>query len=154
MVDSQPLLMDTIKPKKPTPGIDYVGISVGVHCMNDKGQILLVRRSSKARDEHGAWDKIGGGTRHNEKLEDAAKREVLEETGCEPNVLTFLGFEEVFREHEGKKTHWICMLYKCVLDAAKVNVNIPEADAFGWYDLEDLPHPLHSQFLIQLKHLK
>lgn len=139
---------------KPIPGIDYVGISVGVHCLNKKGEILLVRRSAKARDEHGAWDKIGGGTKHNEALIDAAKREVLEETGCEATNLQFLGFQEVFREHEGAKTHWICMLYKCEIDPEKVSVKIPEADAFGWYPLNALPSPLHSQFLKQLEYLK
>lgn len=139
---------------KPIPGIDYVGISVGVHCLNDKGEILLVRRSTKARDEHGAWDKIGGGTKHNESLVDAAKREVLEETGCEAKNLQFLGFQEVFREHNGLKTHWICMLYKCEIDPEKVDVKIPEADEFAWYSLDALPSPLHSQFLKQLEYLK
>ncbi|MFO0703501.1 MAG: NUDIX hydrolase [Patescibacteria group bacterium] len=142
-----------MKNNKPVPGVDYVGISVGVHCLNSKGEILLTKRSIKARDEHGAWDKIGGGTKHNEKLEDAARREVLEETGCEAKNLTFLGFEEVFREHQGKKTHWICMIYKCEIDHAKVCVNIPEADDFGWFSLDNLPTPLTSQFHKQLVHL-
>ncbi len=140
--------------QKPIPGIDYVGISVGVHCLNGKGEILLVRRSKLARDEHGAWDKIGGGTKHNEKLEDAAKREVLEETGCHAKDLKFLGFQEVFREHNGKKTHWICMLYSCQIDTEKVHIDIPEADIHGWFSLDHLPSPLHSQFLKQLEPLK
>ena len=148
------IFMNSHAAPRAIPGIDYVGLAVGVHCLNSEGKILLVRRSVKARDEHGTWDKIGGGVKHAETLRDAALREVFEETNCKAEHLTYLGFQEIFREHGDRKTHWICMLFSCIINPADVVVNIPEADAHGWFDLEDLPTPLHSQFLHQLAYLK
>jgi 8-oxo-dGTP diphosphatase len=127
-------------------GIDFVGIGVAFFCHDGKGNFLLHKRSGKCRDEHGRWDVGGGGLRVGERLEDVLKREVHEEYGVEPLGHEFLGFEEVFREHEGKTTHWLSFRFKVLVDReAAINGEPEMIDEIGWFSLDNLPSPLHSQ---------
>lgn len=41
-------------------GVDYIGVCVVYFCHDGKGEFVMAKRSSNARDEHGRWD-IGGG---------------------------------------------------------------------------------------------
>lgn len=41
-------------------GIDYIGVSAGALIVNKKGEILLTKRSMKARNEKGKWEAPGG----------------------------------------------------------------------------------------------
>lgn len=49
--------------------------------INNKGQVLLLLGHDPARPESPYWFAIGGGVEGNETLEQAAVRELLEETG-------------------------------------------------------------------------
>ena len=71
-----------------------VGASIIVE--DNQGRILLQLR----KDNH-CWGYAGGSVELDEKVEDAAKRELFEETGLIANKLTLFG---VF---SGKDTHYI-----------------------------------------------
>lgn len=71
-----------------------VGASVIVE--DNNGRILLQKRS----DNH-CWGYAGGSVELDEKVEDAAKRELYEETGLTANSL------ELFGVFSGKDTHYI-----------------------------------------------
>jgi len=86
-------------------GIDFTGITITFYCHDGEGNYLFHKRSDECRDEHGRWDCGGGGLKFNEKLLDGVKREVTEEFATEPKEIEFLGYDEVFREHEGVPTH-------------------------------------------------
>jgi hypothetical protein len=59
----------------------------------------------------------------------------------------FLGYRDVHREHNGKKTHWIGLDFKVLIDREKVNNGEPHKfDAIEWFTLNALPDPVHSQF--------
>jgi hypothetical protein len=59
----------------------------------------------------------------------------------------FLGYRDVHREHNGKKTHWIALDFKVLVDREKVKNGEPRKfDAVEWFTLKTLPTPLHSQF--------
>lgn len=133
-------------------GTDYTGICVTFYCHDGEGNYLFHKRSDKCRDEHGCWDCGGGGLKFNELLLEGVKREVVEEYGTEPLEITFLGYDEVFREHEKNPTHWISFRYKVLLDREKVVNNEPEKhDELQWYKIDSLPEPLHSQVPPALK---
>lgn len=61
-----------------------------------EGRILLERRT-----DNGLWGYPGGGTELDERVEDAAKRELLEETGLTANSMALFG---VF---SGPETHYV-----------------------------------------------
>lgn len=134
-----------------TKGIDYIGITVSFYCHDGAGNFVLHRRSDKCRDEHGRWDFGGGGLKFGETIEEGLLREIKEEFQTKPVKHTFMGFDEIFREHDGQKTHWIGFRYKVHLDRDEVKNGEPDKhDEVDWFTLDDLPTPLHSQLASQL----
>ncbi len=78
-----------------------------------RGPILLVERAGEPL--RGYWSLPGGLVETGEKLEDAVRREVLEETGLhiEP-VRRFDIFERIMRDAEGKaEYHYLLVDYVC-----------------------------------------
>jgi len=78
---------------------------------NDK--LLLVERAKEPLQ--GYWSLPGGIVEAGEKLEDAIRREVLEETGLEVEPLSmFEIFERIIPDDEGKaEYHYVLIDYLC-----------------------------------------
>ncbi len=131
-------------------GKSFVGISTGAAIFNTRGQLFLAKRSTGARDEHGAWDVCGGGLEVGLTLEENMRQEMLEEFNITTDApLHFLRFKEAFRtDQDGDKTHWLSIGYVVVLsdqEIAYIRINEPDKfDEIGWFDLDNLPSPLHS----------
>lgn len=70
--------------------------AASIICVNEKGQLLLGRRT----DNH-LWGYSGGSIEIDEKAEDAAKRELLEEMGLTAEEIEF------FYINSGPETHYI-----------------------------------------------
>jgi ADP-ribose pyrophosphatase YjhB (NUDIX family) len=106
--------------------------------------------SAYARDEHGTWDVCGGGLEWGMTLEQNMHQEMLEEFNITTkSPLHFLRLKEAFRTDEsGDKTHWLSIGYLVILSEEEVSaVRINEPDKFdelGWFNLDNLPTPLHS----------
>ena len=133
-------------------GIDHVGVGVIFFCHDGKGNVLLAKRTEHCRDEHGRWDPGGGGLEFGEKLQDALHREIKEEYGTDIIKAEFLGFREAFRDHQGQKTHWISFDFKVHIDREKViNLESKKHEGLGWFRLDNLPKPMHSQWPSFLK---
>ncbi len=128
-------------------GEDYTGVAVVYFCHDGNGNFLLNKRSTKCRDEHGTWDPGGGGIEFGDTVENSLRKEIKEEYCTDVLQCEFLGFRDVHREHNGKKTHWIALDYKVLVDRNKVGNGEPHKfDAVEWFTLDNLPEPLHSQF--------
>lgn len=128
-------------------GTDFIGITVVYFCHDGKGNYLLAKRSENCRDEHGCWDPGGGGVEFGDTVEDTLRKEVAEEYCTDILEYEFLGYRDVHREHNGKKTHWLALDFKVRVDPKKVANGEPHKfDAVEWFTLEELPEPLHSQF--------
>ena len=128
-------------------GFDFTGVTTVFFCHDGAGNFLMAKRNEKCRDEWGHWDIGGGGLKFGEQVSDALKREIFEEY-C-TNVLSFetLGFRDVHREHEGKKTHWVALDFKVLVDKDKADNGEPHKhDEIGWFTRDTMPDALHSQF--------
>jgi len=79
----------------------------------DNGQILVVERGTEPLK--GYWSLPGGIVEAGEKLEDAIRREVREETGLEIEPLSvFEIFERIMSDAEGRaEYHYVLIDYLC-----------------------------------------
>lgn len=137
-------------------GIDYIGIAVVPFVHDGSGKYVLGLRTDKCRDEHNRWEPTGGGgLEYGETVEEGIVREVQEELQAKPFNLEFLGTREVFREHEGKKTHWITFDYKAQVNSEEIKIMEPEmCSELRWCRIEEIPEPMHSQFPVFLEKYK
>lgn len=109
-------------------------------------KILLGKRHSdpkKADSElhlEGTWTMPGGKIEHGESFEDAAKREVLEETGIILSKVSVLCINNDKNEYAHFVT--IGMLAEEFSSEAKV-MEPDEITEWRWFDLQDLPRPLY-----------
>ncbi|UQN07027.1 NUDIX domain-containing protein [Deinococcus sp. QL22] len=114
-----------------------VGAGVAV---TDGNTILLVRRT-----DNGLWDIPGGAVEPGEAVEDAARRELREETALAAETLTLLGvFSGPEFQHtypDGNVVDWVTVLF-----SADCNGQFPragdDATAVAWSPLDSLPTDL------------
>ena len=133
------------------PGFDYIGVNVAFHCHDGRGRLLLHLRSEKCRDEHNTWDCGAGRVIFGETLEDAVAREVKEEYGCEPLKIEEIMHYANLREHQGRKTHWLTMVFAVLVDPQEVRIMEPQKNLENrWCTLDRLPSPLHSSLKYEI----
>lgn len=136
---------------KPRPGFDYPAVSCAFVC-HDGERVLLHRRGAGCRDERGTWDSGAGMLEVGETFEEAVAREVREEYGAYAQEIRQLGVRNILREREGALTHWVCALFTVRVDPLEVKICEPmKMEALGWFALDELPQPRHSQFDAQLE---
>lgn len=137
-------------------GIDHIGVGVVFFCHDGNGNFLMSKRSKNTRDEHGRWDPGGGSIELGESIAGALKREIKEEYCAKVIQSDFLGFRDVHRiDEKGNKTHWVVLDFKVLIDKDKVKNGVPnEHEEIGWFNLDNLPGPVHSQFPTFVKNYK
>lgn len=126
-------------------GIDYTGVAVSFLCHDGKGNFLFHKRSRHTRDEQGKWDWGAGKLEFGETIEEALKREIKEEYGCD-----ILSIDEIIeptiwsKKISDKKSHWVTLMHIVRIDRSKVKNNEPRSiEEIGWFKLDNLPKPLH-----------
>lgn len=130
-------------------GLDFVGVTTPFYCTDGNGNFLFHKRSENCRDEQGRWDPGAGKVDFGVSLEENVLREISEEYGCAGKIMERLPAHDIFRENDGKKTHWIAIPFFVLVDPKEVRNNEPEKiDEIGWFRLSALPEPLHSGFRI------
>ncbi len=117
-------------------------------CHDGNGNYLISQRGMGCRDEHGRWEPAGGGgVEHGEALEDAVRREVLEECGAAVLSIEPMGTREVFRDMDGRKSHYVAFDFKVLIDPSNVHVTEPDkCTELRWCTVDAIPEPQHSQF--------
>lgn len=129
-------------------GIDHIGVSASFVIHDGNGRVLLHKRSEQCRDEHGRWDVGGGAIEFGESLEEAVRREVMEEFTAEPQEISFLTVYDAHRvSPDGSPTHWVAIIHAVRVNPNEVKIGEPhKIDDIGWFTSDQLPDPLHSQF--------
>ena len=119
---------------------------------NDKGEVLLEERS-----DDGFFDFPGGGIDLKEKAEDAAKRELVEETGLIADEL------ELFKVYSGEITHYVYfngdeiygidLVYICRNYHGTLKPQPEEVKSLKFYSLKDMPSKMsirNKQIILDL----
>lgn len=116
---------------------DFHKIILTADCvLVSNGKILLTRRSIKPYKSH--WVLPGGHVEHKERVEEALKREVLEETGINlSSDFKIIGvYSDPERDPRGRTV-------SCAYFCKKENVNSvelnEESDKFKFYSFDNLP---------------
>ena len=109
--------------------------------------VLLNKRSTNCRDEHGRWDCGGGGLEFGDTVTNTLQQEIRQEYCTDILSHEFLGYRDVHRTHDSKKTHWIALDFLVHVDRTKAQNGEPHKfEEIGWFPLDAFPQPLHSQF--------
>ncbi len=128
-------------PERPLVG---VGVLIG-----DGDRYLLVRRA--AEPDAGLWSIPGGLVELGERVEEAAVREALEETGLEVEIKELLGVvDKIERDEEGRiKFHFVIIDYLAEVRGGTLS---PSSDALDarWVRVEELPRYRLSPTLLEL----
>ncbi len=128
-------------------GIDFTGITIVFICHDGKGNYLFSKRGVNCRDEHGTWDPGGGALEFGHTVLDTLQKEIFEEYRTNVINSEFLGYRDVHRKRDNLEDHWLALDFKVLVDRDIVRNGEPhKLDEIGWFKLDNLPEPVHSQF--------
>jgi ADP-ribose pyrophosphatase YjhB (NUDIX family) len=106
---------------------------VGVHALviKNKRALLVKRRGEPSK---GMWGIPGGGVEIGETVDEAAKRELLEECSIEIEIERFLDYEDyIERDKDGKTRYHFVVLYVLARETGgEVRAQSDAAEA-GWF---------------------
>ena len=118
-----------------------VGASVIVE--DASGRILLQLRS----DNH-CWGYAGGSVELDEIVEDAAKRELFEETGLVAEQLelfgVFSGIDTHYIYPNGDEVSNIDIVYVCKQYSGELKCQVGEVDDLKFFSIDEIPENLSS----------
>ena len=100
---------------------------VVIAVFNKSGEILFLKRGNNPYS--GYWELAGGRLEFGEKLEEAALRELREETGIRPKSMAFV---RVYETHM-PNYHRLLFLFACV--SGTNEVKLTEQSAYKWSTL-------------------
>jgi 8-oxo-dGTP diphosphatase len=117
-------------------------VVTGVLVKNAEGKLLLVKKAGNRGPYGGTYLTPGGGVNDGEPVDDAALRELYEETGVKVRNLQRAWFDDdVTEDWQGVKRHFICLIYTAEYVSGDLNPtegNDDEFESVGWFSSQEL----------------
>lgn len=115
------------------------GVGIGVIIQNEQGQILIGKRQGS----HAPYYSIPGGHLENgETFEEAAIKEIKEETGLHISDLNLVALTNNLRTYHESGKHYVSITFLCTCYRGEPQVMEPgKCESWGWHDPCDLPQP-------------
>lgn len=135
------LLNNTMK-KKLTEGIDYIGVGGGCLILNNKDEVLLIKRANKVRNETGWWSKPGGAVRYGETVKNAMTREMKEELNIGIKIIGYLPHTDhiINKKSNDEDQHWVAFnLIAEIIEDKPKNMEPYKCDKIAWFPMDKLP---------------
>ena len=112
-------------------------VGAGIFVLDQQDRLLLMKRS-----DNGCWGVPGGATEPGEVLEEAAKRETLEETGLEMGEISlfgvFSGPELYYKYPNGDEVYNVSIIYFSRDWRGEVKIN-EEHTEWKWFAATEIP---------------
>ena len=122
-----------------------VDCSGALICARDTHRFLLLQ---KREGKHaGRWGLVGGTNHSNESAWQGLCREIEEEFGALPDIKKTIPLEKFVSNDSLFKFH----TYFCVVDSEFIPKLSNEHVAWGWFDLDCLPKPVHKGLDLSLR---
>jgi nucleoside triphosphatase len=124
-------------PGRPPARFIVVGVVV-----NERGEYLICRMPEGRGVFPGEWGLPGGGIEPGETVEEALRREILEEVGLslrrvEPLFFADGTYVKTFPGGEERPLYMVFLLFRCLAEEGEVRLN-PEFDAAAWVPADQL----------------
>lgn len=114
-------------------------------CAKSTGRFLLLQ---KYQGKHaGTWGLVGGTNNSGETPWQGLQREIQEELGLLPNIKKTIPLEKFVSNDSVFNFH----TYFCIVDDEFLPKISNEHSAWGWFDLRNLPKPLHKGLSLSLR---
>ncbi len=120
----------------------YLWTQVGVKAAILRREKLLILQRSQRPPHAGQWDLAGGGVEEGESLEQALRREVLEETGYRPRIgpPVFVGTSS-WRKTPTLTIPFVVITYRCEVTGSKEpRLDRNEHTAYRWILPTEISH--------------
>ena len=132
---------NTKKPVKKNPGKRVEEVSAGGLVVDKTGELgLLIGRIDKRGRM--LWSLPKGHIEAGESPEEAALREVREETGIKSSITRSLGVIDFWFMAEGKRIHKTVHHFLFAEKSGRLEAQLSEVDEVKWFPLEDIAKTL------------
>lgn len=104
------------------------------------GKVLMIKRAEGIR-MGGYWALPGGYVEWNETTEEAALRELKDETGIGGEIISFFGiYSDPSRDEDGRQNIDLVYLIKPLKQSSKIDKK--EVEKVAWFSLDKLPEKI------------